>query len=419
MQITGTAKRLRIYIGDSDRWHHQPLSLAILELLKREGLAGATVFHGVAGFGAHSRIHTRAVLDRSTDLPVVVEVVDRPDRIDRVRPLLEAMVVEGLMTEDEVTVRFYRHRELRPLTEQVLVRDLMTRDVVTVAPAAPLAEVVERLAGRLFRALPVVEADGRVVGIITNDDLIARGGLPARLRLLEPASLATSARTAAEVMTRAPVTVREDQPAVEALRLLVARGLKRLPVVDAGGRLVGMLSRVDLLRAVDDGMPAIASDAEQRRVTGRTVAEVMQRDPATVRPETPVPEVIDALLATPVRRVLVTDGTGRLLGIISDADLLAHLEPGERPALLAWLTGRGAGERRARALSRLRAAEVMNARVITIGPEATIEEAIRRSLDTRRHLLPVVDAAGHVLGLVSRAELLAALAAEPAGGELA
>jgi hypothetical protein len=85
----------------------------------------------VAGFGAHSRIHTRALLDLSADLPVVIEVVDRPDRIDRILPLVEAMVGEGPITEEDVTVRVYRHRELRPLTEQVRVRDLLLAALAT------------------------------------------------------------------------------------------------------------------------------------------------------------------------------------------------------------------------------------------------------------------------------------------------
>jgi CBS-domain-containing membrane protein len=420
MRITGTAKRLRIYIGDSDRWHHQPLALAILELLKREGLAGATVFQGVAGFGAHSRIHTRALLDLSVDLPVVIEVVDRPDRIDRILPLVEAMVSEGLITEEDVTVRVYRHRELKPLTSRLLVRDLMTREVIAVPPTATLAEVVARLSDQLFRALPVVDEDGRVVGIVTNDDLTERGGLPARPRLLratvegEP----IPAGVAGDIMTREPVTIREDRPAAEALHLLASRGLKRLPVVDADGRLVGMLSRVDLLRAVDDGYTGVVGDAATRRVRGTVVADVMRRDPATVGPETPVPEVIDALLAAPTRRVLVTDEEGRLLGLISDADIVARLEPAQQPGLLAWLTGRSDEARQVQALSRLRAEDVMNRQVITIGPEATLEAAIARALDTRRHLLPVIDEQGRLLGLVSRAEMLTALTLAATDGEL-
>jgi CBS-domain-containing membrane protein len=347
-------------------------------------------------------------------------VVDRPDRIDRILPLVEAMVSEGLITEEEVTVRVYRHRALRPLASRLLVRDLMTREVIAVPPTATLAEVVARLSDRLFRALPVVDEDGRVIGIVTNDDLIERGGLPARPRLLratvegEP----IPAGVAGDIMTREPVTIREDRPAAEALHLLASRGLKRLPVVDADGRLVGMLSRLDLLRAVDDGYTGVAGDAATRRARGTVVADVMRRDPATVGPETPVPEVIDALLAAPTRRVLVTDPDGRLLGLISDADIVARLEPAQQPGLLAWLTGRSAEARQLRALSRLRAEDVMNRQVITIGPEATLEAAIARSLDTRRHLLPVIDEQGRLLGLVSRAEMLTALTLAATDGEL-
>jgi len=70
------AKRLRIYFGESDQWRGRPLYLALLDALKKQGLAGATVVRGVAGFGAHSRIHTASILRLSEDLPVVIEIVD-------------------------------------------------------------------------------------------------------------------------------------------------------------------------------------------------------------------------------------------------------------------------------------------------------------------------------------------------------
>lgn len=108
MHSTGPARRLRIYIGDSDTWHHLPLWRALLDMLHHEGVAGATVLHGLAGFGAHSRIHTMAILDLSSDLPIIIEVVDRPDRIDRILPKLDEMVREGLITDEEVMVRIYR-----------------------------------------------------------------------------------------------------------------------------------------------------------------------------------------------------------------------------------------------------------------------------------------------------------------------
>ena len=109
MKIEGPGKQLRIYIGESDRWQHQPLSDAIVRMLRGEGLAGATVLRGVAGFGANSRIHTAHVLRLSEDLPIVIEVVDREDRIRSILPRLEEMVTEGLVVVSDVEVHLYRH----------------------------------------------------------------------------------------------------------------------------------------------------------------------------------------------------------------------------------------------------------------------------------------------------------------------
>jgi PII-like signaling protein len=110
MNSSGHATWLRIYIGESDRWKHRPLHLALVEFFRREGLAGATVLHGIEGFGAHSQIHAAHILRLSTDLPVVVEVVDAAERIEAILPTLHEMVQEGLIMTLDVNVRLYRHR---------------------------------------------------------------------------------------------------------------------------------------------------------------------------------------------------------------------------------------------------------------------------------------------------------------------
>jgi len=111
MKIQGPGKWLRVYIGESDRWHGRPLFQAIVETLRREGIAGATVLRGIEGFGAHSRIHTARVLRLSEDLPLVIDVVDSVERIERVLPLLDEMVAEGLITLIDVDIVRYRHRD--------------------------------------------------------------------------------------------------------------------------------------------------------------------------------------------------------------------------------------------------------------------------------------------------------------------
>jgi uncharacterized protein len=98
------ATKLTIYIGDSDRHGRKPLHLAIVELLHEEGISGATVLHGIEGYGSHKRIHTARILDLSGDLPLVIVVVDRPEKIEAVLPKLDEIIGEGLVTTEEVRI---------------------------------------------------------------------------------------------------------------------------------------------------------------------------------------------------------------------------------------------------------------------------------------------------------------------------
>ena len=98
MRLEGEGKLLRLFIGESDTWHGKPLYQAIVERVRQEGLAGATVLRGIEGFGADSHLHTSRILRLSEDLPVVIEIVDTPEQIDRVVPILDEMVGEGMLT---------------------------------------------------------------------------------------------------------------------------------------------------------------------------------------------------------------------------------------------------------------------------------------------------------------------------------
>lgn len=107
MKITGPGMLLRIFIGESDRWHGRPLHEALVLEARKSGLAGATVVRGVEGFGAHSRLHTAKVLRLSEDLPLVIEIVDREDRIRAFLPTCDSMIGEGLITLERVEVLKY------------------------------------------------------------------------------------------------------------------------------------------------------------------------------------------------------------------------------------------------------------------------------------------------------------------------
>ncbi|HET7044880.1 MAG TPA: DUF190 domain-containing protein [Gaiellaceae bacterium] len=107
-KLEGEGKLLRIFVGESDRHEGKPLYRAIVERVRAEGLAGATVLRGIEGFGADSRVHTSRILRLSEDLPIVIEIVDTPERIDAILPVLDEMVGEGMVTVERVQIIAYR-----------------------------------------------------------------------------------------------------------------------------------------------------------------------------------------------------------------------------------------------------------------------------------------------------------------------
>ena len=107
MALTGAALRLTIYVGESDAWHHRPLYHEIVERARRDGIAGASVFRGIEGFGASSHIHTTRLLSLSEDLPLAIVMVDEESKIRAFLPHLEELITEGLVIVDEVEVVRY------------------------------------------------------------------------------------------------------------------------------------------------------------------------------------------------------------------------------------------------------------------------------------------------------------------------
>jgi PII-like signaling protein len=110
-RLTGTALRVTIFIGESDLWHHKPVYTEIVHRAHKAGLAGASVFRGIEGFGASSLIHTVRLLSLSEDLPVAIVIVDDEERIRAFLPQLDELVTEGLVIMDDCEVIRYAGRE--------------------------------------------------------------------------------------------------------------------------------------------------------------------------------------------------------------------------------------------------------------------------------------------------------------------
>lgn len=419
----GEAVRVTIYISESARVGGKPLLPTLLAWLKEHGAAGATVWRAGAGFGAHGRIHTTTLVDLATDLPVCIHWIDRPDVVDRLLPGVQRLVHDGLITREAITVvQAAAPGAAEPLVQTV--GDIMQRSVVTVTPTTPVADIVTRLLAHGTRSVAVVDDAGHVAGVITDGDLLRRGGLHARLDLQttlaeeaihgQLAALRRSAHTAADVMTAPPVTVSADATLQDAARRMVEGDLKRLPAVDADGRLVGWISRVDILRAWA-AHHAPLDDAAEPPPPGSRVVDLMYHDVPLVPPDASAEIVLQALEHNRRRRAVVIDSFGRPLGIITDGDLLRHAERRRPPGLLARLrslvTGHPADAPSPLPVD-LTADAIMTWPAVTVAVDETPAAALARMLQHQVKRLPVVDADGRVIGLLGRATLLRAFLAD-------
>ena len=108
MKIPEEGYLLRVFVGESDRFDHHPLYEAIVLKAREKGLAGATVLRGLMGFGKHSVLHTAKILRLSEDLPIVIEIVDSLENIERFLPLLDEMIKDGLVTLETIKVIKYK-----------------------------------------------------------------------------------------------------------------------------------------------------------------------------------------------------------------------------------------------------------------------------------------------------------------------
>lgn len=303
------------------------------------------------------------------------------------------------------------------------VSDIMTWAVSTVSAETPLAEVVDLLLRRDVKAVPVLDEQRHVVGLITGGDLLARGDLRLRLGMMRDLDAGTlreriqaltrSRLTARDVMSRPVRAVPPDTDLSTVVDLMAKHRVKRLPVVNERKQLLGIVSRADVLRAIAavPERPPAPSPSFPR--TARTVGEAATLDVPVLAPAASAEEVLEALLATPLRRVVVVGRDGRVVGLIGDRDVLARGGPDARPWLLRMLRGEArGGEPAAPHAQGLTASALVAPRLITVRAADSLARAIQLMMQHGVKRLIVVDDEGRFRGLVDRREVLRMLAAD-------
>lgn len=417
-------KIIKIYTSEDIHWHGKLLYNAIIEYIRSLKLASrCTIHRGIAGCFENGEIATQSILDFSYNLPLTIEIVLPTIELDTVISHLEEMVVDGIIAIESLDVYSY-HSSRRLIPPQIRVKEVMTTSPKTVTPASSVNTIISIMVDNSLKGVPVVDSNQHPIGIITSKDLIAKAGMPIRIGLLkrlDPGKInsflkSIDGKTAKDIMSFPLVTVKEEQTIKEAVQIMIKQRVKRLPVINDAGVLVGIFSRIDVFQAITKHVPKWDSLQEQNVVVnnGQPVKTVLQRDLETVHPDTPITEIIEKITNEEIQRIAVVDINGKFVGLISDGDLLSVIsgQPGFWELLKSKLTftnnGRQLNELFKHARAKI-AADIMITDITTIKDETTIDEAVKLMTEKGLKRVPVVDSKGIFKGMISRDSVLQAV----------
>ncbi|HUW70189.1 MAG TPA: DUF190 domain-containing protein [bacterium] len=401
---------IKVYTREKARHEGKDMAEAVVAYVRSLRLAArCVVTRGMAGCYENGETASSHLVELSYDFPIVIDIILPAMETETVVAALEAMVGDGVVAVVPAAVRSFR-TSAGLFPANLHVRDIMTPKPTMVHPDFSVRAMVELLLDAGLKALPVVADDGSCVGIVTQNDLVRRAGMPARLGLLRllpaverEAWLArVEPRRCVDIMSSPPATVHQGTKVSEAIHRMNREKRKRLPVVDDHGRVVGMLSRIDVLKAVATTRAAMAQPQATPSSHAHSVKDVESRDELALSQNSSLQAAIDALVAKGLQRAAVVDQSGVLVGLITDAILVGALGGRRIANRLPGLLG---SRRNYRPLG-----SIMIRAPRSIVEDASIDEALRLMTEGGLKRLPVVDADGVFKGMIRRDSILLALA---------
>ncbi|MCD4720331.1 MAG: DUF190 domain-containing protein [Desulfobacula sp.] len=412
---------IEIFTSEEAKCHGIPLYKAVVKyILGLKIAARCMVTRCIEGCYENGEMATQSILIASFNMPILIKIILPSTQADSILPTLEEMVDEGIVAVQEINIQCHKTRN-RLIPRHLKIKDMMTPNPESVSLTTSVSEVVHLLLSSTFTGVPVIDKEYHPVGVISQGDLIYRGGMPARLGLLAESGNdnldavleSLNKKKAQEIMTPA-VCIQENESLTQAVSLMLQKELKRLPVTDENGKLTGILSRMDIFRTITHHSPDWNAFQQQNIPVGnlKFVSDIMRRDVHTVFPETLVSEVLHIIGSNDIQRVAVVDKDDVFLGIISDRNLLMVFSDEKEGILKYFVSKLLSGQRKnknkefSRHLYSKTVAEVMKTDPITILNNATIDEAIRLMTKNMIKRLPVLDDKGKFKGMISRESLL-------------
>ncbi len=415
-------KIIEIFSSESIRWKGKSLSDAVIDHVKGEKIAArCMVTRAMEGCFENGDMASAKLEILSLNMPIRITIVLPAAQAERLLPPITEMVGDGIVGVQEIQVVSHKtQRHLIP--RHIRVKDVMTTPACSVSVKTPVDRVIDILLTSHFTGVPVVDDTNRPQGIISQGDLIYRARMPLRLGILsstDPERVKgvmqfLSQMSAEKIMTRPAVCIREDRWLTDAVEMMLKKSLKRLPVIDAGGVLSGILSRQDIFHTISQEQPDWQAFNRQNIQVDNLfrISDIMRRDTHTVLPETPVMDIIHIIDSSDIQRVAVVDAVGRFLGLISDRDLFSAFSTQTDGLWELFLRNLPLKEKRRKAemvhpdIVNKTARDVMNSSCMTVLENASIDEAISIIVSLGVKRLPVLDIEGKFKGLINRDSLL-------------
>lgn len=414
-------QRVRIYVNEQDTWEDKPLYIAVLEHLQREGATGATVIQGVGGFGPGYRQRASSMGDPGSKVPLVIEWVERAERVTEMLPSLDELVPDALITLEDIRVYRAMLRSQGHFGSDQTAGSVMQPSPQTIGRDAQLGRAIALMLSGNQSLLPVLDDHKKLVGVITEVEIARRAGLRVPLRLLpfltkeEGSELfgSIAGRLVNDVMSTEWRSIHMAASIPQALVIMIEWNYDQIPVLDRDNTMQGLLSWSDVLLA------AINRDEESHDQSG--VRNVDEPTPVSLvmRPMVPKVEIsqppgaaLKQLFETEDRYLVVVDGEDHVRGSLSDIGVFRQLDSAERASLLAVMQSQQPLDPAIFANARYSLEKIMDRSLTTISPRESITDAVRRLMEVRVDSAPVVDEENRLLGLITRGGLLRAIVQE-------
>ncbi len=418
MQRGDALQRVCIYLNERDQHDNRALYIAVLEHLQREGATGATALRGMGGFGPGQRMRATRTLSVTETHTVVIEWIDRIERISRVLPTLDALTRDALITIEEI----YAYRARLPVSSQFgsqTAGEIMQLDVVLGNPGMLARDAIALLVEAQQELLPVLDAQNHVVATLTESDFMRRAELSYPLRIVRAMRPdertrfldALPARSLTEVQIEDPRTAYIQATIPQVVGVLSEWGLPGVAIVDRGGCFAGLITLQRILQAA-------LSAKQQAELSSSVIPEpappvqlLMQTNLPFINQSLPTVEALQRMLIHPERFLILTQ-EHKPLGILDDVQLLEAAPAALRSECfkILWQHAQGISADLS-SFAALNTAELV--RVIpSVMEHSSQDEAVRLICEHNLERLLVLREDGTLAGLLSRRAMVRALASE-------